>query len=128
MFGLSARIPCTLDLKSRSFTLSVAVVLFLAAPAIATAADCTIESHGEAAYSRVKQKIQEKLHKIEQFQFLPYQDIDVSVSSGCVFELHGNFSHKKKNNLIRKVFDAKLKPKSGAPHGMKMLKLQISNR
>jgi hypothetical protein len=125
MFGVLARNPRTSRLNAGVLAVTF---LALAFPAIGTAADCTIETHGQAAYTRVKEKIVEKMFKFEQFQFVPYEDIDVSVSSGCVFELHGNFSHKKKNNLIRKVFDAKLKPKSGAAHGMKMLKLQISNR
>jgi hypothetical protein len=99
----------------------------LAFPTIGIAADCSIEAHGAPAYESVKMKLKANYKNINFFQFARYEDIDVSVSSDCLFKLHGEFSFKKARNLKRKIFDAEVKPKQGAPNGMKVIKLRTSN-
>ncbi len=107
---------------------AVALATLFGAPATAPAADCSIETHGEAAYERVTERIQEKLYKVEQFTFEPYRKVEISLEPGCIFKLHGAFSIKVQQRNVAKVYDARLTPKSGAPHGMKIVKMQISGR
>ncbi len=95
---------------------------------VAVAGECGIEAHGEAAYKRVTERIQEKLYKIEQFFFEPYDRVEISIEPGCIFKLHGGFSVKVQQRNVPKVYDAQLTPKSGAPHGMKIVKMRISGR
>ena len=105
---------------------AVALATFFAAPATAPAAECSIEAHGEAAYTRVKEKIREKLYKIQEFFFEPYEATEISIGPDCVFSLHGRFGAKAKNNVVRRVYDAKLTPRSGAPRGMKVMEVRLS--
>ena len=105
---------------------AMALVTLFAAPATAPAAECSIEAHGEAAYTRVKEKIREKLYKVQEFMFEPYETAEISIGPDCVFSLHGQFRARAKGNLVRRIYDAKLTPKRGAPRGMKVMEVRLS--
>lgn len=104
----------------------ILAALFLT-PSTALATDCSIATYGEPAYERVKEKIKEKLPKIEQFTFQPYNQVEISENKNCRINLNGRFSFKKVRSNIAKSFSATLTPKAGAPHGMRILQLKIRN-
>jgi len=95
-------------------------------PTTTLAGTCSIEAHGRPAYARVTKKVREKLSKMEQFDFEAYDEIQISMQPNCVLKLHGRFSFKKQRNQEARVYDAEVTPKSGAPGGIKILKLRIS--
>lgn len=106
--------------------LAVMCTFTLVLPAMSLAGeDCSVERHGQPAYERVTEKVREKLPNIEQFVFKPFDEVQISVLPDCVLKLHGGFSFKKQRNQEVRVYDAEVTPKSGAPSGIKILKLRI---
>jgi len=100
--------------------------IICAGPSARAVGDCSIEAHGQAAYDRVTQKVRENLKNIEQFDFEPYQDIQVSLEADCVLVLHGRVTFKKQRNQESRVYDARVTPQAGAPGGIKIIKLRLS--
>jgi hypothetical protein len=114
----------------RAGGLVAALILALGVPApgmAPAAGTCSIETHGQSAYARVKQKIEAKFYKSPDVIVEPYTKVQISLQPDCVFELNGRFSVKVRGSMVRKVYDAKVTPKNGAPHGMKILKLRVSS-
>lgn len=90
------------------------------------AGDCNVDAIGAAAYGLIKQKVRERLPKIQQFDFDEYKNVEISTEAECVLVMHGRFTFKKQRNQESRVYDARVTPEAGAPRGIKILQLQLS--
>jgi len=117
--------------ERRAFRISVAFSALVIGAAIARPAlpaeGCSIEALGPNAYERVKKKIEERFYKSPEVTVESYAKAEVTLLPECVLQLHGRFTAKDKGRVKRKEYDARTRPKQGAPLGIEILKLKIDN-
>lgn len=125
MFGLLVRKTRMFNFNAQLRVISIAgaIALFLAAPTIGKAAECSIKADGETVYARVQEILKKNIIKTPDLGFAPYDEINIKLLPGCVFQLDGKFHVKKKGKINFKRFEAEFVRQGGAPKGFKKLKL-----
>jgi hypothetical protein len=92
----------------------------------AVAAECNIEAGGEAAYAKVQWILKKNFYRTPDLGLPPYDEVNIKLLPGCVFQLNGEFHAKEKGHINFKHFEAEFVRDVGAPMGFKKSKFVVS--